>query len=322
MTRKLVRAIRASGLSIYDALSDRPDLFVPSRQLEAILNNALRGLNLDYPLRTRSKIVKQRVCEALGYPVPRSFRRTRPRFPGQDFDTYVQKADNLQIWNEEISPFRRYVLIRVDESHVVTRVRVVTGELLALYDTTGTLTRKYQAKSREPVERSCLVSADDTPNVQQLMQGEYSHLIPIAHVFGRLQSLVGKTIENLGSDQERNRGGVVHTAVSRCLGAVTPDSGQFPDVIDQLLEVKLQTAATIDLGLVCPDSTERLAALPSFRHCDVRYAVFYGRLDVDHVRLEYLVLSSGRDFFTFFQRFEGNVTNRKIQLRLPSDFFS
>ena len=34
------------------------------------------------------------------------------------------------------------------------------------------------------------------------------------------------------------------------------DKGQFPDIRHQLLEVKLQTSPTIDLGLVLPSSTE------------------------------------------------------------------
>jgi len=319
---RLVKAIRASGLSIYDSLRDRPRLFIPAKQLEKILDQSLRGLNLDFPLRTRSKVAKQKVCEALGYPVPSRFCSTEPRFPGQDFDTYVQKANNLQIWNQKISPSRRYVLIRVDENQVVTKVRVITGDALALYDTTGTLTQKFQAKSRKPVRESCLVSKQDTENVQTLMRASYSQLLPVRRIFDELRSLLGTNIDSLGTDQERNRGGAVHEAASRCLGATTRDTGQFPDVLEQLLEVKLQTAPTIDLGLVCPDSSEQLAAIPEFRHCDVRYAVFYGTLVGDTVRLEKLILTTGADFFTFFRRFEGKITNAKIQLHLPSDFFS
>lgn len=321
MTHRQVKAIRASGLSIYDSLQDRHDLLISTRDLETILDHSLHGLDLDYPLRTRSKVVKQKICESLGYPVPLRFRKTQPRFPGQDFDTYVQKANNLQIWNEDVSPSRRYVVIRVNENKIVTKVRIVTGDVLERYDTTGTLTRKYQARSRMPVEESRLVSRHDTPNVRHLMREQYPHFLPIARVFDRLRSLIGSTVDNLGTDQERNRGGAVHDAVTRCLGSGTPDTGQFPDVLDQLLEVKLQTAQTIDLGLVCPDSTEQLAAIPSFQHRDVRYAVFYGTSDSDSIHLDYLILTTGMRFFSFFQRFEGNIINAKIQLHLPLEFF-
>src|SRR5437868_5384972 len=127
MAEPLVSAIRASGLTIYDSLQSRLDLFLNDEDLERILNKALYGLVLNQPLRTRSKVLKSKVCEVLGYPSPSSFKRTRPRFPGQNFDTYVQKSNNLQIWNEEVSPSRRDVLIRVDENDKVCKVRVVTG---------------------------------------------------------------------------------------------------------------------------------------------------------------------------------------------------
>ena len=158
--------IAKSGKGIYDALHDSPDFFLAARDLEAILRAGLVGLDLNYPLRTRSKVLKSKICEILGYPVPTSFRKSKPRFPGQDFDTYVQKSNNLQIWNEEISPTRRYVIIRLDEGSKVVGVRVVTGEVLAKLDTTGTLTKKYQAKSREPVTQSELVSQSDAYSVQ------------------------------------------------------------------------------------------------------------------------------------------------------------
>jgi hypothetical protein len=99
------------------------------------------------------------------------------------------------------------------------------------------------------------------------------------------------------------------------------DSGQFPDVPDQLLEVKFQTSPTIDLGLVSPDSREPLADQASHRHCDVRYAVFYGRVAGSKVQIDHLVVSTGEDFFKFFRRFEGKVVNKKIQIPLPKDFF-
>jgi len=117
-----------SGKTIYDSLRETPDYFLPTVDLEGILRHGLIGLDLNYPLRTRSKVLKTTICEILGYPVPKSFTKSKPRFPRQDFDTYIQKSNNLQIWNEEIVPTRRYVLIRVDANSRVTSVRVVTAK--------------------------------------------------------------------------------------------------------------------------------------------------------------------------------------------------
>jgi hypothetical protein len=169
-SRGLVVAIACSGLTIYDEVQIGSKLWIPSPDLERLLDEGLRGLDLrGLPLRSRSKFVKAKVCEILGYPVPRSFTKTKPRFPGQRFDTYVQKSRNLQVWNEELSATRRYVVIRVSAHDVIERVRVVTGEDLARFDTTGTLTQKYQARLELGREVSELISPTDTENLQPLL---------------------------------------------------------------------------------------------------------------------------------------------------------
>ncbi len=336
--------IAKSGKSIYDALHDSPDLFLAGGDLEAILRAGLVGLDLKrYPNRTRSKVLKSRICEILGYQIPKSFKRSRPRFPGQDFDTYSVKGlktNNLQIYNEAIVPTRRYVIIRMDEGSNVVGVRVVTGEVLAKLDTTGTLTKKYQAKSRALVRQSVLVSQSDSYSVHDAIAAlpnrkltlppsgtrslalDFRGFLTIEALFKKLLKLSGKRLADPGLDQERNRGAALHRAVCATLGMTKyADTGTFPDVMEQLLEVKLQTAATIDLGLVSPDDATPLEFFPRVRHCDVRYVVFYGTVVGSEVRLEHLVLTRGADFFSFFQRFEGKVVNTKLQIPLPPGFF-
>jgi hypothetical protein len=164
MGKDYTQAIAASGLTIYDPIEiGDPDLWVPAPALEALLDQRLRGISLaGLALRTRSKVVKESVCRALGYPVPLSFKKTQPRFVGQMFDTYAQKANNLQVWNEELSPTRRYVILRVDEADQIARVKVVNGEELAQLDTTGTLTQKYQARLIPGAASEELISPTDT----------------------------------------------------------------------------------------------------------------------------------------------------------------
>ena len=162
--RRYVIAISRSGLSIYDPIDvGDPELWIPTTDLEILLDTGLRGISLaGLPLRTRSKIVKEHVCRVLGYPLPTTFRKTQPRFPGQCFDTYVQKANNLQVWNEELEAIRRYVLIRQSEDGTIRRVKVVTGDRLAELDRTGTLTQKYQARCVPGPAKTELVTHEDT----------------------------------------------------------------------------------------------------------------------------------------------------------------
>jgi hypothetical protein len=164
-------AIRRRCLTIYDqiAIGDN-ELWIPETDLEVLLQDALEGISLaGLPLRTRSKVVKARICQALGYPVPQSFRKTQPRFLGQLFDTYVQKSNNLQIWNEELSPSRRYVIIRVSEDDSISRVRVVSGATLSELDTTGTLTQKYQARLNPGLVNAELISQNDSDRLRPFL---------------------------------------------------------------------------------------------------------------------------------------------------------
>ena len=326
------------GLTIYDSLETRPELILSQTDLEKTLREKLKGLLLNQPIRTRSKVVKTAICNALGYPVPKSFLKSKPRFPGQNFDVYNQKSNNLQIWNEELSAGRRYVLVRVNEDDIVTTVRVITGSQLEKLDTTGTLTRKYQATAIDEVTESRLVSKKDTPDLQLAISerktGFYRKLLPVDELFEKLKPLIGKTIEDPGADQERNRGWALHELVSQQLGlAKAEDDGQVPDVAPQLLELKLQTSPTVDLGLISPGSPDQLEGYPGLKFADIRYAIFYGtkvehRIEVagktemeGRIRLDQVVVTTGADFFCFFKRLERNVVNKKNQIRLPKDFF-
>lgn len=338
-----VENIRRAGITIYSPIEiGDPDLWIPTPELERLLDRGLRGISLrGLPLRTRSKVAKEHVCRVLGYPVPSSFLKTQPRFTGQFFDTYVQKSNNLQVWNEELSANRRYVLIRVSSDDEIIKVKVVTGDTLAELDTTGTLTQKYQARCIVGSENAELVTGEDTTLLRQFvsagvelrqLESPVSYpsavaLLPIRKVYVGLSGLVGSTFMDTGYDQERNRGAALHRLVCSALGYSNyQDDGQFPDVRHQMLEIKLQTSPTIDLGLVLPSSTEPLDVPKicgkQLRHCDVRYAIFYAQTNGSLVKLTHLFVTTGEGFFERFTQFQGKVLNRKLQIPLRADFFN
>ncbi|MEQ1914291.1 MAG: restriction endonuclease [Sideroxydans sp.] len=337
------KSIRASGLDIYSPIEvGDANLWIPTPHIETLLNKALKGLNLgELPVRTRSKVVKIAICEALGYPAPKSFKRTKPRFFGQQLDTYAQKSRNLQIWNEQLSPARRYAIIQISAENRVLKVKVVNGYALGLLDKTGKITTKYQAALEVRAASHELVSTQDAtlllPHVHASAGFDKAvspvndpvsgKLLPIQEVYKRLSTLVGQTFADPGKDQERNRGAALHKLICQYLGySRYEDTGQFPDIRHQLLEVKLQTSPTIDLGLVLPSSEERLdiSQLGDVhpRHCDTRYAMFFAKTDGRQVTLTHLFVTTGADFFKRFRRFEGKGINGKIQIPLPQEFFS
>lgn len=328
-----------SGLSIYDPIDPTDNyLYIPLFALERILSNHLVGFSLNgLALRTRSKIVKQEICKALGYPVPNSFKKMKPRFPGQNFDVYTQKSLNVQIWNEEVSAERRYVFLRVNDNDIITRVRVITGEELVQYDRTGTLTTKYQAVMNS-YNDSYLFSRDDTDVVTDYIAAppqtlievnpntypNRNQLLHISEVYRRLLPMVGQTIDYLDAVQERNRGAELHEMICEHLGySIYEDDGRYPDIANQLLEIKLQTSPTIDLGLHSPTDGEPVVNVGRvvFHSDDVRYAIFDGEVYGDRIVLKKLYVVSGQDFTQYFPLFGGKGKNAKIQLSLPNDFF-
>ena len=336
MKNKIIEAIKNSAKSIYDAID--ASLLIPTEELEILLKDKLAGLSLaGFPPRTRSKVAKSAICQALGYPIPKSFKKTHPRFPAQNFDTYTQKSNNVQIWNEEIAPDRRYVFLRVDEHDVITTVRIITGDQLSKLDRTGTLTQKYQATMRNFGENR-LFSPTDTPAISKWCSAIAPDLssalptempipgalIPIAKIYEKLLPLTGTVICYLDALQDRNRGSQLHAAICQKLGYPQyADDGSYPDIVHQLIEIKLQTSPTIDLGLHSPEDEQIVICTSgqSFKSEDIRYIVFDASVDGDAIRLDHLYVVNGRDFTGAFPLFKGKVQNKKRQIPLPKGFF-
>ena len=332
-------AVVELGFDIYEPLTAYPEAVYTTAELEALLRHTLKGQVFNAPIRTRAKLVKEATARALGYPAPRTFKKVKPRFPGQDLDVYAQQSDNLQIWNDEVSPTRRYAIIGLDSNCRVQAVRVIEGVKLAPFDRTGTLTSKYQAKRIPGRAGSTLVVPTDTgaftrelapvdvvePDVLKVMspanQPAHGQVLTIESLYRKLLGLVGQALPYSAS--ERQRGELLHRAACKALGLGSyVDTGQFPDILCQALEVKLQSAGTIDLGLISPDSEEPALTLsPRLRHCDARYLVAYAAHEGDAFVINEIVVSTGAHFYDEFQQFGGLIQNKKLQLRLPRDFF-
>ena len=337
--QKVRAIIQQREISVYDSPTNaESDDFFTVVQLEALLKKQLIGRTdlAGLAVRTRSRIAKTLVCEALGYQAPRSFKRVSPRLSHPLIDVYAQQSTNLQIWNEEIDTARRYVILILDDKSI-TNVRVITGADLAHYDCTGTLTSKYQASRRSENYDSLLVSTSDTayftetlkPSDEAILglptnQPEVGKVLTIEEVYRRVLPIVGRDFEDPGVVQERNRGAVIHQEVCKQLGMVGfADNGQFPDILSQLVEVKLQLARTVDLGLELPNSNTPLASANGmFSGRDVRYVIFYADRRNSSFTITHVVVVTGADFFQEYRQFGGLTTNKKLQLRLPTSWFS
>jgi hypothetical protein len=335
-----VKRISESGVDIYtDLVGEKEEFYIPSTHLETILLSSLKNQSLKgMPLRSRSRFVKEQICKALGYPIPGSFKKTKPKFIGQNFDIYSQKSKNLQIWNDQIDDRRRYVILIINSEDLIINVKVINGNELVKLDKTGTFTTKLQAKiKKEYYQKTILCSLYDTENLRKFIIHDVKKfnnikpsddpidnlLMPINDIYDNLKSLVGQKFDDLGADQERNRGTVIHKKVIEVLGYnLFSDNGQFPDVLNQLLEIKLQLSPTIDLGQHNPISSQPInTSSIKFFNSDVRYAIFFASKEGSKVIIKNLILVTGKDFFTIFDQFQGKVINKKIQIPLPKELF-
>lgn len=331
--------IKNSKLTIYDEIDPlNEDLYIPTEVLEELISNYLVGFSLSgLALRTRSKIVKSKICEALGYNIPKSFRKTQPRFPGQNFDVYTQKSLNVQIWNEDVDANRRYVFIQINEDDIITAVKIITGDKLSVFDRTCTLTHKYQATMIHLDDNYC--SRYDSTNISDWIIDSnrniltsnpnslptQENLLKIEEVYEKLLPLLGTKINYLNATQERNRGAGLHEMICHKLGyANYEDDGTYPDIKNQLIEVKLQTSPTIDLGLHSPEDDELILTTGGypFYSRDIRYVIFDGEIAGNFVELKKLYVISGVEFTSIFPLFKGKGVNKKIQLPLPVNFFN
>lgn len=104
--------------------------------------------------------------------------------------------------------------------------------------------------------------------------------------------------------------------------SIYEDDGTYPDIANQLIEIKLQTSPTIDLGLHSPEDGASIVTIgdTTFTSEDVRYVIFDGAVEGHYVRLNRLYVVSGCEFTHYFPMFQGRGQNSKIQLPLPYDF--
>lgn len=335
-------AIQLANIDIYQNLiPDRTDLIFADEELQALLVARLTGSTLTGPLRSRSKLARQLVAMAMGYKPPTSFRRMQPRFPGQNLDVYVQMSDNLQIWNQDVSPNQRYVLIRPDDQGIIRAIRIIKGHQIIQWDRTGTLTSKFQAKRKTGRTGSALVSLQDTKNFISILQPvevpidilasqssdqspKLKKVIPIAGLYHKLlNKLIGLSLPAVSIEKDRVRGELLQTVVCQELGLRRHENhGQWPDIVSQALEVKLQTSPTIDLGLILPTNESPAPALGSgLRHCDARYLIAYGEPKDQSTIINEIVITTGLDFLLEFTQFGELVQNKKRQIKLPRGLF-
>ena len=261
-------------------------------------------------------------------------------------------------WNvESESPYRykdcRYLLVFHSPEGVILKMTVANGNKLAEWDTTGTQTIKWQANAkrsyRDEISSQIIVSPAETLHskistymqqplenksrfIVQESQNPESPLIKqpptpssfLTHneIAQALRTLIGTEFANLGTGQERNIGQTLEKEIIKTLGYQSyqqTDTGDYPDLLHQLIEVKFQLRDTIDLGKYLP--TDPLPIKAPWNKWEItpreiRYIVALMEQDVHgNFIVDSIVITSGEKFNEYFSISEG--TNFKIQIPVP-----
>lgn len=336
-----IENIQTSGARVDESIDATHPLYIPNGELEALLHDGMVGCD-DFarlPIKSRSKMARIKVCQILGYDVPRSFPRAsgRARLAGQDLDVFVQKSNNLQVWNKDLVSTRRYAVVALDDNECVVLVRVVYGADLASLATSSTRTHKHQARIVErgsmPQDTDMLAPWLGNPDTLATARPTDApcagSILPMPELIERIKPLVGKQFK--APARERVRGDLLHREVALLLGyPAHSDSGRFPDILHQLLEVKAQFSETIDLGQVDPISTDTLVGANPMsvenpfipRRCDVRYVVFLLENKKNMMCIKGLLVSNGENFYKTFKKMGGTGVNAKQQIHLPKSYFT
>lgn len=119
----------------------------------------------------------------------------------------------------------------------------------------------------------------------------------------------------------KNRGQALEKKVLELLGYDVKDSdllcGDFPDIRNQLLEVKVQDSPTVDLGKFSPETEELVSKDAKFTTFDVRYLIALTNPKTEEI--EGIILSPGEKLGELFSYV--SAESYKCQRSIPMSFF-
>lgn len=245
----------------------------------------------------------------------------------------------------------RIVVVKRNEENIITGFKIVEGEDLEKWDNTGTKTVKWQGfvpdsfrnkgkvytggseplfskigeselSLEEKQEQIRIQETESSDKLAEMPPEDSSLVLTIEELKSILNDLIGIELEDRG---ERLTGQLFEKKVAEKIGYefdeedLSADRGEFPDLLNQLLEVKFQDSPTIDLGKHLPTDEEKLEFgwnKWGLTNEDIRYVVGLGDEKEDCFELTDIVIISGLDFEEFFGVTAD--TNSKIQMSIPN----
>lgn len=235
----------------------------------------------------------------------------------------------------------RYIFVKIDfQKSTISSIVILTAEYIVNhFGKFGKPTIKHQLlisnKTRNQIytSESKILSFPDSKKLSYLitdiykqpddsmanepsLQNLYSIKLLIEMV---AKKLIGRKLENIAT---KNRGQALERMTLELLGYKMADNqnlvGGFPDIPNQLLEVKVQDTQTVDLGRFTPEKEEIVVAENNLTTFDVRYLIALTNPKTDVI--EGIILVPGEklgEIFTYV-----SDVSYKCQRTIPMSFFN
>lgn len=280
-----------------------------------------------------------------------------PKLFAQLVDTYlITSGDsyNLQVWNrspnsptaiaiynngEKISAQDiRFIMVKISlEENIIESIVILTPQYIVdKFGVFGKPTIKSQllisTKERENIikSESKILFYDDSDNLKKYIspntiklndkstdEPNKDSLLSLSFIKNNVASkLIGTFLE---SSDTKSRGQSLERKVINLLGYKEDSKlvGGYPDVPNQLLEVKVQDTQTVDLGKYTPQFEEVINDTLKLTTYDVRYLIALTNPTTNII--EGVILSNGENLgknFTYV-----SDTSYKCQRSIPMSFF-
>lgn len=234
----------------------------------------------------------------------------------------------------------RFVFVRIDtENNKIASVVILTPEYIEQkFGKFGKPTIKHQllisSKVRNEIyeREDKILSFPDSKKLSYQIRHDYeppkSGMVEepsIQHLFsiGLLKKMVAEKLIGFKLDAAatKNRGQALEKKVLELLGYEVNENdllyGAFPDIRNQLLEVKVQDSPTVDLGKFSPEKEEIVIEDSDLTTFDVRYLIALTNPKTEII--EGIILSPGEKLGELFSYV--SAESYKCQRAIPMSFF-
>lgn len=289
----------------------------------------------------RTEWVRREALTLLGYPDVQDFRseqETVPPFPNQLLDIFVLSTPTLGIYRynphevvdevvamdntgtEYTGSEMRVAVVRLDDDCVIRGVRVVEGQDLARWDSTGTKSVKWQSQiptdvcetagvittggggAVDRVRTTEQMGADE--RVKRLREkarncgGELAGQGPSGKLLFDVET-IAELVEPVCGSIVKPGGGSIgiefEDRVARCLGYQGRSTSVFPDIPHQLTEVKIVKEGKVNFSKYHPESDDvfEKRGLPRIVEGEMRYVIGLGEQVDRGYRVNGVIVGSG-----------------------------